>query len=557
MYEATLKRAVFALGLGCLLQSAGCDVETPHTQVRSFAPALAPSAMAVRVREVERDACRAMRQNVESVPALQGAPGLEQNRHQVLGRAKGWPVVFRRPPQHDLSAMTAYYAQLAKGLADPKSAYGTLKTLRSMVKWNRKEVRAVLLPEGYLYTEDPKTAQWLVTIFRLDLLFDEPEIWLLRGSELYQLRKTKLGYEHLDGAERGELASLLLFDRVAVDKAELLPALHMDLTAAARQHGFDRVKVERISPVGVNARLRYGPDGPWVDACFTTDEARAQLACEILQDDDVEPVQQHRRDQRVRLHATEKLREAALAQVDERLPFDEPREEVGQQDGSLRPAWNWAYKRGGLGYTFNDIWYPVFDPQGRPHPPQVCIDFILDTFERASGTWYRSRSEPRERRTGSLDFESFNIPNRRGVESVVDFFRATATTFEVWDLAPEQRIRFAQTDAFLDFLRDNADRFACPNVVTIHGPRGDEAHYHSFWVFETDPVTGMPIFLAENAGKPRIRSWQSVMQNAPLRSIRNVLTPRLDFLMRTYGEADLSLATADREPISEPAEAIR
>ena len=120
----------------------------------------------------------------------------------------------------------------------------------------------------------------------------------------------------------------------------------------------------------------------------------------------------------------------------------------------------------------NKVWYPLFDHQGRPLIPQVCIDFVLDTYERASGTWYAGRDAPRRRVVGRLDFDKFEMPNRRSVEAVADFFRENPGQFDLWDLEPEQRFRFVQREEFFNFIRDNADRFRVNNVVLIHGPRG-------------------------------------------------------------------------------------
>jgi hypothetical protein len=122
------------------------------------------------------------------------------------------------------------------------------------------------------------------------------------------------------------------------------------------------------------------------------------------------------------------------------------------------------------------------------------------------------------------------MPNRRSVERVVDYFRLNAGTFDVWDLGQDQRIRYQDTDRFFDFLKERADDFQPSDLVVIHGPKGQEAHYHSFLVYERDPVTGMPVLLAGNAGKPRIQSWFSVMQSAPLRSIKHRLRPSEDLL---------------------------
>lgn len=533
---------------------AGCadPPEAPPTPGMAPANSAEDQARAqaeVRARlEAEHSACRAMRTNVESVPALAGTPKLDEQRHRVLGRAKGWPVVFRRRPASDLGKLQPYFRTLAEALDDPRRVFATLKTLRGLTRFQRKQVREILLPEGYFYAEEPQLARWAVLRFELQTFFDEPEIWLMRGSDVHRLVRSEEGYRHADGPEEGQLASLLLFDRVVTKRAELFPTLHIDLVPSAEAHGFDRVRIERITPVGINAKVRYGARGPWVDAVFTDDEGKAQLACEIVSVEESDSVRMHRDEHQVHAAAAERLRRAAADQVRERLMFDEPREEEGQQDGSLRPQWLWAYKRGGTGYSFNQVWYPVFDQQGRPHPPQVCIDFVLDTYERASGTWFRGREDPRERVIGRVDFERLEIPNRRSVEAVADYFRETPGTFDIWDLDPQQRVRFVEYDKFFDFLREHADRFRVNSVVLIHGPRGREAHYHSFIVSRADPVTGMPVEVMENAGKPRFRAWEAAMQSGPLRSIKHVMIPRTSWLREAYAAEAGTIARADGPP---------
>ena len=513
----------------------------PHaSELLDAAPPVASAApdlegVARSTRDREREACASMRAGFESLPALPGAPDLESQRHQVLGRAKGWPVVFLREPAADRADLSPYLAALAESLRDPKRVQGAVGTLKAMASYRRNEVRSIVLPEGYFYASSPSVAQQMVVTFLLQTLFNERELWILRGSDVLHLVKVPLGYQYEDGPEAGQAASILLFDRVATSRDELFPSLHLDFVQAAQEAGFDRLRIERLTSEGVTASVRAGPDGPWVPAAFTRGDARATLACEMVTEADAKAVEAFRREARVRLHAVGKLREAALQEAAEQLPFDEPKEEVGQQDGSLRPVWNWTYAHGGESYSFNKIGYPVFDAKGRPHPPQVCVDFILDTYERASGTWYHGQKEARERTAGALDFDKLEIPNRRSLDAVVTFFREHPGMFDVWDLADEERVRLAEGNAFFGKLAEQADRLGAGNVVVIHGPRGGEAHYHSFLVILNDPVTGMPVMLAENAGKPRFRSWYSAMQNAPLRSIRHVMRPTAEWLGRVFG----------------------
>jgi hypothetical protein len=213
------------------------------------------------------------------------------------------------------------------------------------------------------------------------------------------------------------------------------------------------------------------------------------------------------------------------------LPFDEPRTEDGQQDGELRRAWLWAYRHGWDSYTFNDDGYRVFDGQGRPYIPEVCIDFVTDVLERASGTWYRPRHEERARTQGGLDFDLLGIENRRSVENFVDFAWAHPEWFEVVDLEAEERVPLIAGERFFTTLYEHRARYRPGDIVTLHGLRSDgKVHYHSFFVVDADPVTGMPTQVASNAGVPRVRTWEQELRPAPLRSIRSRVRPRLEWL---------------------------
>ena len=42
----------------------------------------------------------------------------------------------------------------------------------------------------------------------------------------------------------------------------------------------------------------------------------------------------------------------------------------------------------------------VFDAAGKPWPPEVCVDFVRDSFERTAGTWFTPRGLPLRRDRG-------------------------------------------------------------------------------------------------------------------------------------------------------------
>ena len=158
--------------------------------------------------------------------------------------------------------------------------------------------------------------------------------------------------------------------------------------------------------------LRYGSD--WVPSVLRTQGARVELDCEAPASGALVRVTAVRQRAARLQQALLPLRRAMLAQIEEQLPFDEPVTEYGQQDGHMRFSWLQAYLAGRNSYTFNKDRYFVYDDQGRPKPPQVCIDFLYDTFERASGTWWQPRNLDPKRTAGRVDFGTFtNTPLRR------------------------------------------------------------------------------------------------------------------------------------------------
>jgi hypothetical protein len=227
------------------------------------------------------------------------------------------------------------------------------------------------------------------------------------------------------------------------------------------------------------------------------------------------------------------LRTAIVSEVDERLPFDEPKTEVGQEDGILRRVWREAYLGGATSFRYNGDRYRVFDSDGRPRVPQVCVDFLTDTFERASGTWWRPEGQARGRIDGKLDFDRVEELPRRRVEAFIDFARRTPAWFDVHTTSPSERIELGYKRQFFDYLTEHAETYQAGDIVVIRGlvPWDEEhMHYHSFFVYETDPVSGIPIAIAGNAGIPAVWTWEAEARRTPHRSVWYRVRPRLDWL---------------------------
>jgi hypothetical protein len=321
----------------------------------------------------------------------------------------------------------------------------------------------------------------------------------------------------------------LFLDRIGTSLSDLSEPLHRDLTPVARQLGFDRAVVEHVTQGALVTKVRY--EAVWIPTLLVTNGAKVELGCEAVAPEQASEVTRVREAARRRERMLAAQRAVIREQIAEDLPFDEPRSEMGQQDGKLRQEWLWAYRYGKTQFEFNEDRYWVFDPDGRPRVPQVCIDFIRDTFERASGSWYHPRGQPRGRDPGRFMFGEHDIDNQRSVESFVTFAAKHPEWFDVWELTDEERIPLIRRTDFYRFLFDRRGDFRPGDIVTIFGKRDDDRlHYHSFFVYDADPLTGVPTLVAANAGRPHVRAWDGEMANAPLRSIKTRIRPRIEWL---------------------------
>lgn len=478
----------------------------------------------------ESRACAEKLSRLETEPALPGAAvnaGFE--RGYLLGRARAEPVAFVRAPAFDIQSGSFRARALREELLVEEHPAFAFERVLMKVKKSPELAREVFLTEGYLYSERPALAALFVNYLALSLLFREPELKLVRGADTWSLKRHDGDYEYIDGPMRGQRARLLLFDRVYVAGKEPGPALHVDLRAVAAQSSSDEISLQRITEGSVVASLRIGKD--WLPAVFKRTGSALQLECERVPSALHEATSQARALAKRRARVTEVLARVVKDEVDEALPFDEPKTEEGQQDGQLRPAWRRAYLDGRDRFSFNDDEYWVFDSRGRPRVPQVCIDFVTDTFERASGARFRPRGERREFVRGALDFDSFGLDNRRSVEIFIGFARAHPEWFEFTETTLAERVPFRDRAAFFRDIYEHRDEYRPFDIVTVFGLRDDgKLHHHSFFVADRDPVTGMPIAVVANAGRPRIRSWENELQNAPQRAILAHIRPKLPWL---------------------------
>ena len=527
------------LGLGC-----NHDAAEPTPLVTSTSPTPGATAGAPAGPDPARLRCEAERDRLAALPALPGAPGFEAKRAEILGRGKGEAVVWLRAPDEPTGLdlrLSLFHDRLAKG-----SPLKSVPSITEGLKWFPDDARRVLLREGYVYAESPELATTFVDVLKLGRLFREPTIYLQRGAATHRLvRDDKAGtYRFAEGEFQGDEASLLLADRVALTPEGLAKPLHRDLAKLRQNDAPDRLRITRLTEAGALAELRYGDT--WSPAVLADDGVSYSVSCLMPAPDKAAEVATRRDANVARMRAIAPVAEAVRAMVAERLRFDEPLEEVGQQDGSLRPLWRWAYDHGGDGYSMNGVGYRVFDLQGRPSPPQVCIDFVLDAYERASGTWFRANADGRERTHGPVDFEN-GLVNRRSAAEFVKFAEAHPEMFRTWTPAEEERVIYGRRSEFVASLVANEERFHVGDAIVIHGPKADgQPHYHSFLIDAIDPIAGIPYRLSGNAGRPRFSSWEGVMRSAPMRSIRHVVSPELAWLVATMPAARDTVASREK-----------
>jgi hypothetical protein len=473
-----------------------------------------------------------------------GTPALDAVRAQVLGRALATPVVFVREPTKSEPALLEP-GKRRPALAPAPSGVTRVGRLTRALAGKPRELRAALLREGYLYTDDPGEAVALVQSVTLADLFDEEVVTQARGDAVSRLEKRpprkgekKHRYVYASGPRAGDEATVWLFDRLAAG-VELGPRLDADVMALTRE-GYERLAVRGRDAHALAVELEAG--GARARAVVELGPT-TRVSCFASPTHEVERLRAATLATRPEREALRAMSAAIDAIAREALRFDRPHgEKTADRDGELRPRWAEAYRHGRPAFSIDGRSYPVFDPSGRPLPPEVCVDFVLDVFERGSGTWFRPLGDAPGRTTGGLDLGAHGLRELRGVLALEAAAAKRPELFEAVRFVGPQRVPFGERTRYLAQLTDverrepalakvlpSAPRLdvRAGDIVAIQGEKRDGLiHQHAIFVEAVDPLTGLPFGLADQMNKPRRRTWEGIMAEAPKRSLLYRLRPK-------------------------------
>ena len=97
--------------------------------------------------------------------------------------------------------------------------------------------------------------------------------------------------------------------------------------------------------------------------------------------------------------------------------------------------------------------------------------------------------------------------------------------FDRYDVPADSRVALAEGPAYAHAIARTADAFREGDALVIYGLRlqDNRMHHHALLVIRTDPMTGVPMVVADNQGRPRFRTLVGAMEAAPLRSIHHRL----------------------------------
>lgn len=439
---------------------------------------------------------------------------------EIVVHGRVTPVLFLRWPDEAPRGDAARVAREA--IERSRRPHRAVRALLEAHAGDRAFLREVLLSDGYLFARRPDVARALSAEVDLEALFDAPRIVRERDGQLESLSRGDDGYLDPEGAP----ARLRLHDRVGVELPDA--PLGIALEPVRAQTGALRTLPLALGEDAAALTLVF-PDGTRRPALVELTEGRTEVACVGGDLDTLQETVAHAARFRTR-HA--RITAAARLMASQRVRFDEPigEPEGVQEDGRLRQAWWQAYRAGRTEYVYRDVTYPVFADDGEARPPQVCIDFVLDAYDRALDAFYRPAGEAPGREPGGFaDVEG--LP-RRNVSELIRHSATDARVFDRWDVPRRDRVSLSEGRAYARAAGRWAEEVREGDLLVIHGLRLQDGrlHNHAILVLRTEPITGVPMVVADNQGRAHLRSLVGAMRAAPLRAVKQRLRPRFDLL---------------------------
>ena len=225
---------------------------------------------------------------------------------------------------------------------------------------------------------------------------------------------------------------------------------------------------------------------------------------------------------------------AMQKQIVEKLPFDEPLHENGRQlDGMLRVMWIDAYMHHNKIYALENTKYRTVGPKTVLLVPQVCADFVIDTIDRAAGTWYANSLKYPKRVIGKFDFrKEMELAkfNPRNVDHIIQYFKTRPNDFE-FIINNEDGPVVGDIVGLKKWFKDINVQVG--DLIIIRGrtpwDRGKEIHYHSMFITK---MNGEEILITGNANFPAQWSLEREVARAPKRKIISVIRFSNEFLRK-------------------------
>lgn len=224
----------------------------------------------------------------------------------------------------------------------------------------------------------------------------------------------------------------------------------------------------------------------------------------------------------------------------EKLPFDEPRTEIGQQDGFLRSKWKDAYFTKKVKYKYNGDTYYVFGQfkdtkKMYPLVPQVCSDFLVDAIDRSFGNWYYASSKRPQLVRGKFSIREEAKNDKLDLRRLNEFISYVKLHPEHFDVVFEGDGPPVGNAKFLNVWLTEGAGAQLGDLVIISGrvPWDRKSlHSHSFIISRMRD--GMIDKISGNAGYSQEWNLSVESHRTPLRSVRFIIRLKDQFLEKMF-----------------------